>query len=137
MLRHATADRELGPLERRLLESLWRQGGEASVRDVARRYPELAYTTLMTTLDRLHRKGVLARRREGRAYLYKPRLTRDEFERRRAERAVGALLENAAGPALAPALSFFVDAVSERDAALLDELELLIRARRRERRGRQ
>lgn len=113
-----------------MLERLWLRGDEASVRDVAVHFPELAYTTLMTTLDRLHRKGLLARRREGRAFVYRPRLTREDFERLRAERAVGALLDSARGAAFEPALSFLVDAVSSRDRALLDRLEALVRERR-------
>ena len=44
----------------------------------------MAYTTLMTTMDRLHRKGVLARTKHGRAFLYRPAVTRAEFESARA-----------------------------------------------------
>jgi predicted transcriptional regulator len=128
-------DRQLGPLERRLLETLWSRVGEASVRDVASDFPHLAYTTLMTTLDRLHKKGLLARRRRGRAYVYVPRLSRTEFDRHHVERAMGALLDTAEGPALAHTLSFFVEKVSSRDRTLLDRLDQLVRERRRAAKG--
>jgi len=51
----------LGPLERRVIEVLWSRQDAACVRDLHSDFPEIAYTTLMTTLDRLHRKGVLDR----------------------------------------------------------------------------
>ena len=65
-----------GALELRVLEALWRRGADASVRDLMPEFPQAAYTTLMTTLDRLHRKGVLERRKDGRAFHYRPLSTR-------------------------------------------------------------
>ena len=59
----------LGPLEWRVLEALWARTTIASVRDLQPEFPDIAYTTLMTTLDRLHRKGVLLREKNGRAFL--------------------------------------------------------------------
>jgi predicted transcriptional regulator len=66
---------ELGPLEVRVLTLL--RGGEPSsvgaLRDrLAQEGSELAYTTVMTVLSRLHKKGVLKRKREGNRYLYSP-----------------------------------------------------------------
>ncbi len=120
----------LGSLERRVLESLWRRGRYASVRDVSEDFPDSAYTTLMTTLDRLFRKGLLERGRAGRAYLYRPLYRRQELEARLAAEALSALVEG--NPrSLKPALSFFVDAVGRHDARLLAELEALVRERRR------
>jgi predicted transcriptional regulator len=122
----------LGPLERRVLELLWERAGEASVRQVCEAIPDLAYTTLMTTLDRLHRKGLLSRRRSGRAFHYQPRISRSQLERGQAVRAFETLLAPGAGPELLhPLLSYFVETVGARDQALLDELERLVRARRR------
>lgn len=119
----------LGPLERRVLEALWARSDAASVRDLQPEFSEIAYTTLMTTLDRLHRKGILARMKQGRAFFYQPRLTRPEFDSVRAADALKVALEGE-GSALVPLLSFFVDAVGDRDHELLDELEALVRARR-------
>jgi predicted transcriptional regulator len=115
----------LGPLEWRVLESLWARPAPASVRDLTPAFPEIAYTTLMTTLDRLHRKGVLDRIKQGRAFFYQPRLTRPEFESARAGAALRVALDGS-GTALAPLLSTFVDAVGSRDRAMLDELAALV-----------
>ena len=120
-----------GPLEWRVLEALWDHGAEASVRDLQPRFQEIAYTTLMTTLDRLHRKGVLDRTKDGRAFRYAMRHSRADLESRL---AAGALRAAIAGDeaSLRPLMSFFVEAVGERDHDLLNELESLIRARRAE-----
>ena len=119
-----------GRLEQRVLEALWRRATEASVRDLQADFPGTAYTTLMTTLDRLHRKGVLERIRAGRAFLYRPRYTPAELRAHLAERTLGQLLADDKS-ALRPVLSFFVDAVSRRDDDLLDELETLVREKRK------
>ena len=120
-----------GPLEWRVLESLWRRGDSACVRDLQPQFPDIAYTTLMTTLDRLFRKGVLDRVKRGRAFVYEPRLSRPEFESARAATALRTALAGH-DAALTPLMSFFVEAVSARDHDLLDELEALVRARRAE-----
>jgi predicted transcriptional regulator len=70
------------PLELECLKSLWRLG-EGNVRDVQQALTDrkLAYTTVMTVLDRLVRKGAVARRKNGRAFLYAPVLSRDTLRR--------------------------------------------------------
>jgi predicted transcriptional regulator len=118
-----------GELELRVLESLWRREEPASVRDVREDYPDAAYTTLMTTLDRLYRKGVLDRERAGRAFRYRQRYSRSELEALLAANALEAFLGQETS-ALRPALSFLVDAFGTRDQALLEELEALVRERR-------
>jgi predicted transcriptional regulator len=126
-----------GPLEWRVLEALWTREAAASVRDLEGEFPELAYTTLMTTLDRLYRKGVLERQRSGRAFHYSPRLTRTELDQRRAVSALDSLLAPGTDPAdVRPVLSHLVESVGARDRELLGELERLVRARRRAARGR-
>jgi predicted transcriptional regulator len=120
----------LGPLERRVLDSLWRRPSAASVRDLQPEYRPIAYTTLMTTLDRLYRKGWLERVKVGRAFLYQPRYSRDGFNAEMTRRTFDRLLGR--GPAwLRPVLSTLIDTVTERDAAALDELERLVRERRK------
>jgi predicted transcriptional regulator len=115
------------------MESIWRCPEEAgvSVRDIHLAFEgRLAYTTLMTTLDRLHKKGLLERRKEGRAFFYSPRFSPDEFERSAAREVINKLLGR--GPdGVEPILACIVDAVSERDRALLDELDRLIKEKRR------
>jgi len=126
----------LGPLEIRVLESLWRSDEERTVRGILERFPDLAYTTVMTTLDRLFKKGLLERSLVDRAYRYRPRFERRELERRIAKGAIEGLLRSAQSrTAVRPILSTFVDAVSQRDRQLLRELEKLIRDKRKNDRG--
>lgn len=121
----------LGKLEREVLESVW-QIGEASVRDVHVRFGErVAYTTLMTTLDRLFKKGLLERRKEGRAFFYRQSVSRRDLERGIAAGVIDGLLGRREETA-EPVLACIVDAVSERDRALLDELERLVQEKKRE-----
>jgi len=83
----ALSPAQLGPLEQRLLDVLWRRGS-ATVRDLVEdTCRDLAYTTIMTTLDRLFKKNLLLREAEGRAFRYTPRLTREELQRERAGEA--------------------------------------------------
>ena len=121
----------LGKLERKVMQLAWRRG-TVSVREV---YDELsgriAYTTLMTTLDRLYKKGLLAREKDGRAFVYAPRVSPEEFERGIAQDVLDALLGRSQD-AVEPVLACIVDAVSEHDRELLDELERLVREKRRQ-----
>jgi len=121
---------QLGPLEQRLLEMLWERGN-ATVRElVAGPTADLAYTTVMTTLDRLFKKNLLSREAEGRAFRYTPRFTREELHREAAGEAFRQLLN--ASPASSLPLSYLVEIVTERDAQLLDDLRQLVDAKRRE-----
>jgi predicted transcriptional regulator len=122
---------QFGPLEWRVLQALWDRHADASVRDLRPSFPEMAYTTLMTTMDRLHRKGMLERTKQGRAFVYRPTVTRAQFESMRATEALRAVFEGD-GTAVGPLMSFFVDAVGDRDRELLDELESLVQSRRAE-----
>lgn len=121
----------MGHLESDVMEILWTRG-ESSVHDVVEMLARpLAYTTVMTTLDRLYKKGMLERRKAERAFVYVPRMSRAEWERKRAGDFLAAFL---AGPKPSGDLliSCLVDAVGQQDAALLDELERRIRRKRRE-----
>jgi predicted transcriptional regulator len=103
-----------------------------SASDIYRAFDErTAYTTWMTTLDRLFKKGLLTREKDGRAYIYSPRVSREEFERGVAEDVLGDLLGRSGGGA-EPLLACIVDAVSDHDRALLDELQRLVEEKRRE-----
>jgi predicted transcriptional regulator len=122
-------DSRLGSLERDVLSRVWDRG-ESSVRDVCTKLePAVAYTTVMTTMDRLFKKGLLSRRKVGRAFLYNATATRDELEGAVAAELVQGLLQRGGSEPL-PILSSLVDAVSDRDRALLDELERLIHEKR-------
>ena len=118
----------LGPLETRVLELLWSQRRPATVRHIRRALPELAYTTIMTTVDRLYRKGLLLRHKDGRAFAYAARYSRGELLSELISGHVADLLGAAEeGTAL---LSTLVRAVGQTDAARLDELEALVLAER-------
>jgi predicted transcriptional regulator len=87
------------------MEEVWRRG-EASVRDVMLALEDQgakrrAYTTIMTTMSRLARKGVLERRREGQTDIYRAVLDREDYQDRRAKAEVGALVEQFGDLALA------------------------------------
>jgi predicted transcriptional regulator len=118
----------LGPLETRVLEVLWDEGRAVTVRHVSDAFPQLAYTTLMTTLDRLYRKGLLLRRQRGRAFVYQPRCSREELLGELVSGHVTDLLGGAG--ASTAILSTLVRAVGRADAALLDELDALVQAER-------
>jgi predicted transcriptional regulator len=120
----------LGPLEVQLLRWLW-EGGNGTVREVLEAGDvEGAYTTLMTTLDRLHKKGLLSREAEGRAFRYSPMQTENEFNGEIVRSAIRNLL--GATDSGSVQLSFLVEAISEHDSNLLDELEREIERKRRE-----
>jgi predicted transcriptional regulator len=123
-------DSRLGALEREVMDVVWK-AGELNVREACEHLKSsVAYTTVMTTMDRLFKKRLLARRKVGRAFLYSAAATRNEMEGAVATELVQSLLQRHVNEPL-PLLSSLVDAVSDRDRALLDDLERLIREKRR------
>lgn len=126
----AFSDLSVGPLEGEVLEILW-QHGPCSVRDVQERMGRrLAYTTIMTTLDRLYKKGRLERTKFRRSFRYAPASTRANGSLERMARALVRLLTLSSSEDLL--ISCLVDAVGVKDVALLEELERRISARRME-----
>jgi predicted transcriptional regulator len=124
----------LGPLEEQLLKELWRRKS-ATVRELIDATKiNLAYTTVMTTLDRLYKKRLLDRVSEGKAFRYSPRYSRQELEKAAAGETIRQLLESS--PSSALPLSYLVEAVSEHDVRLLDDLQNLVDEKRRELRER-
>ncbi len=121
----------LGPLELVVMEAMW-SFGPSFVRDVVGRLDrKLAYTTVMTTLDRLFKKGMLEREMTDRAFMYSPKVSREDWDRQRAGEMMAGFL---AGPneSREMLLSCLVDAVGTHDAMLLDELEKKIQRKREE-----
>jgi predicted transcriptional regulator len=128
-----SANAQLGPLEQQLLSTLWMRGS-ATVRELLDAGEiKLAYTTVMTTLDRLYKKQLLNRSAEGRAFRYSPRYTEEELEKAAVGQAIRQLLGSGAATSLP--LSYLVEAVSEHDARLLDDLQRLLDQKRRALRG--
>jgi predicted transcriptional regulator len=122
----------LHDLEAEIMDVVWSRGLDGfAVNDVLavlEKRRDIAYTTIMTTLARLHDKGVLERRRDGKRYLYSPRGSREEFLRDTARE----VLEGLGSAKGREAFALLADAVSSADSAVLDELEERIRRRRRE-----
>lgn len=110
---------------------MWSRG-TATVRELLTddSVENLAYTTVMTTLDRLYKKNLLTREAEGRAFRYAPRITREELHREVAGVAFRQLLDSSPSPALP--LSYLVEIVSERDAQLIEDLREAVESKRRE-----
>ena len=120
----------LGELESAVMEALWAQP-EQTVNEVEERLlqkREIAHTTVLTTLDRLYRKGYLTREKQSKAFVYSPRYTRNEFERTMAQEVLGALI----GHSAETAVSTFVDLIGN-DPVALDQLEAKIQEKRRQR----
>jgi predicted transcriptional regulator len=120
----------LGNLELEVMDVVW-QTGETTVREVQAVLPRrVAYTTVMTTLDRLFKKGVVARSRAGRAFVYRALRTRQQTE---AAVASGMFSGLFSGVAAMPILSNLVDAVGSQDDGddLLSALEEMVRDKRR------
>src|ERR1700678_2864954 len=133
LFKRPAAPSQLGHLESCVMDIVWSRG-ESNVRDVAEKLGRpLAYTTVMTTLDRLFKKGLLERRKLERAFIYTPRFSRRDWERRRAGELVAGFL---AGPKQSGEMliSCFLDEVG-RDAGMLDELERKIKMKRKELEG--
>jgi predicted transcriptional regulator len=104
--------RGLGKLEREVMEVVWQATSDLSVRQVhGQMRQNMAYTTVMTTLDRLYKKGLLARAKAGKAYRYAPVMP--------AHRLAIELVSN------------LVDDIGAKDRELLDELERFVREKRR------
>jgi predicted transcriptional regulator len=113
-----------GELEWRVLEILWQRDEwmtPAEVHALIRRSPPLAYTTVMTVLVRLHDKGMVTRRREGRGFVYSTVATRDEWTAQRMSEVLASAGDRDA------ALGHFV---GELDRVELDRLRAILRRRR-------
>lgn len=106
----------LGDLEAAVMAVLWRAAEPIRVREVLERLDtgrRLAYTTVMTVLDNLHRKGWVQRELQGKAYLYEASLSRAEAS----ARALRDVLDSSGDPQAV--LMHFVASVSDEETVLL------------------
>jgi predicted transcriptional regulator len=115
----------LHELEAEIMEEVWRQG-ETNVKRVMEALnrttkPPRAYTTYMTVMRRLDDKGLLSRTRDGRADTYSPRLTREQYQQRRASAEVQGLVDQFGDVALA----HFAKSIGDLDPARRRQLQRL------------
>jgi predicted transcriptional regulator len=121
----------LGRLERQTLDVIW-EWGECSVREVARRLTrKRAYTTVMTTLDRLYQKGILNRKTVGGRFLYSARLSRQELEKFMAQDLIAGVLASSTTSRELIVLSL-LEAIRRQDSRLFyEKVATMTRAKRR------
>jgi predicted transcriptional regulator len=124
----------LGQLEAGVMNVVWDSTEPLCVDEVRqslvdRTSKEAAYTTIMTTLDRLYKKGFLARERRGKAYYYRAKVSRSELGSNVTKQVIDGLLTTFAEPAI----SYFVEALGDTDPEKLDSLAELIERKRAER----
>ncbi len=117
----------LGELEASVMDVVW-AGAPVTAREVCDRLKgpkERAYTTIMTTMDRLHRKGLLTREKAGLAWRYQPTIDREGHQRALADALATRILASHGEAGLVA----FIEAAT--DASLLDRLSALIRRHRK------
>ena len=123
----------LHDLEAEVMDVIWSRNLEefavSDVLQVLEQRRDIAYTTVMTTLARLHEKNLLARKKVGKRHLYDAKLSREEFLQETVREVLEGIGESAAGR---ESLALLVETVSAADQSGLDELEHLIRLRRKE-----
>ncbi|MFH9547896.1 BlaI/MecI/CopY family transcriptional regulator [Streptomyces sp. NPDC017435] len=117
--------RQLGELEAEIMHRLWSWGRPATARDVLtdiNKQRPLAYSTVKTVADILHSKGLLTRHKEGRAWVYTPTCTRQQYTASLMHEVLGG------NPDPAGALASFVEQISPQEA---DALRSALRAAKR------
>lgn len=121
----------LGALEIAVLRVIWAGAEPLEARAVLDGLPQrrISLSTVQATLERLHRKALLARTKRGRAYVYSAAVSRESL--------IAALIRNVANRLadgdLEPVISGFVDLVGEANPELFDELKAAVLKRSKER----
>ncbi|WP_026543533.1 BlaI/MecI/CopY family transcriptional regulator [Arthrobacter sp. 35/47] len=115
----------LGQLESAIMERMWSRSGSAAVRDILediQRNRDIAYMTVKTVMDTLHRKGLLDREPDGRAFRYRPTQTREQYAAAHMQEVL------ASGSDRTATLLHFLEQIPPEEAAqlraLLDRAEL-------------
>jgi predicted transcriptional regulator len=125
-------EKTLGALEAQIMDVVWSAEEPICVQEVrdelARTGKEAAYTTVMTTLSRLSKKGFLGREMRGKAYYYFATVSEEELGNTVTKQVVDGLMSTFAEPAI----SYFVEALSEKAPSKLDELADLIEQKKRD-----
>ncbi len=113
-----------GELEEKVMEIIWNKGN-ATVKEVneqlTRSGEKYAYTTIMTILDRLYKKGILDRKKEGKGYRYFPKISKEEFEEMVTEKVISDIVKANPSTAVA-AFSGIIEELSEEELKKLKEM---------------
>ncbi len=121
--------RGFGELESVIMHMVWDRGTPVTVRELFDELSQersIAYTTVMSTMDNLHRKGWLDRAKEGKAYLYTPTASREEYSARLMREAL------AVGGDTEAVLSHFVAEIGDPESEVLRSVVRRLAARRPE-----
>lgn len=118
----------LGTLEKDIMEVLWRRG-EASIKDILDTFPDarsISYSTVITVTNRMTKKGLLKKRKMGKAYFYKPIYDREQFFEMVSKKVV----EGISGFSLTSAMVHFVDYMSQMEPEKIEYFFKLIESKR-------
>ncbi len=120
----------LGSLEQEIMETLWARGGMSgkAVHEHIKAVRSVALTTVLTVMERLRKKGLLKKAKQGGVYIFEAAKTRDEFARNVSSRLFKDVLEISTGSAAAS----FVDALADVDPEELKRLDALIQKKKKE-----
>ncbi|MEI7027792.1 BlaI/MecI/CopY family transcriptional regulator [Paenibacillus sp. y28] len=128
-------NRFFGPLEAKIMEVLWHSEGLAlTIKEVQQRLEQdqekpMNFNTVMTVMNRLVEKGILAKKQEGRTSLYRPKLTKNHFLETQSKELTHELMEEF-GPLV---VSHMLDALEDVDPSLMEKLEQKIKQWKKER----
>lgn len=129
-------EKMLGTLEAQVMQVMWDATRPQTVQevrdDLAARGKDAAYTTIMTTMSRLYNKGLLERETQGKAYFYRPRVSRRELT----DSVTRQVMSGLVGSFAEPAIAYFVEALEEQAPDKLDALAAMVEKKRAERQGR-
>jgi predicted transcriptional regulator len=116
----------LGELESEIMEIVWLKK-EASVRDVLlelKKSKEIAYTTVMTVMVRLHEKGFIERNKDGQAFIYCPKISKEKLKEDTVKNVLRGIMTESSNMAM----THFVDEMAK-DPENLKQLQTLIKER--------
>ncbi|MDN3513970.1 MAG: BlaI/MecI/CopY family transcriptional regulator [Candidatus Brocadia sp.] len=118
----------LGTLEKDIMEVVWRRG-ESSVKDILNTFPankNISYSAVITVTNRMTKKGLLKKRKMGKAYYYKPAYTKEQFFEVVSKKVV----EGVSKFSLKSAMVHFVDYMSQADPEKIEYFSKLIESKR-------
>jgi len=121
----------LGDLEKSVMDVLWEKGeatGRQVFEEIGKRRP-LAFTTILTVMDRLLKKGLIKRIKKGRLFVYAPSMSKEDFVARVSREVLQGIFSISASSAA----SSFVDILYKTNPEEIERLSRLIEEKRKER----